>query len=255
MKQRLPRGRKKPPVPSQSFWAQQLRLLRFYLVTGLLVWIPLIVTVWLTWWLFKNLGLGFENAFKAVFEELREVGARYQWLAFLQDIRYRPGMGFFGALFTFLVTGILTRYIVGLRVIHYGERVLARIPFVRNVYRAVQQIRDVFVTQGSVFQSVCIIEYPRKGLYAVAFLTSKEQGVVQDTIGRDLQAVFLPTTPNPTSGYLFYVPTEDITLLDISTEDAMKLIVSGGAYLPHRIEPEEVIPPVQPAKKRTHTTA
>lgn len=254
MKKGLPRGRQKTPVPSQSFWAQQLRLLRFYLVTGLLVWIPLIVTLWLTWWLFKNLGLGFENAFKAVFEELRDLGERYRWLAFLQDIRYRPGMGFFGALFTFLVTGILTRYIVGLRIIQYGERTLARIPFVRNVYRAVQQIRDVFVTQGTIFQSVCIIEYPRKGLYAVAFLTSKERGIVQDTLGRDLQAVFLPTTPNPTSGYLFYVPVDEITLLDISVEDAMKLIVSGGAYLPRPGTGQE-LPVPEPVTTRASRSA
>jgi uncharacterized membrane protein len=229
-RQPLPRRAK-----SQGFWIQQYRLLRFYLVTGLMVWVPLIVTVWLTWWLFSNVGLGIENVIRTVFEELREFGSKISWLSFLEEVTYKPGMGFIGALFLFLITGILTRYLVGMRMIGYGERILNNIPFVRNVYRAVQQIRDVFVSrEGAVFQEVCVVEYPRKGIYAVAFVTSREDGVIQEKTGQELISVFLPTTPNPTSGFLLYLSAEEVTLLSITVEDAMKMIISGGAYLPEQ---------------------
>jgi len=83
-----------------------------------------------------------------------------------------------------------------------------------------------------VFQEVCLVEYPRKGVHAVAFKTSDEQGVVQASLNQELISVFLPTTPNPTSGFLRYLPKKDVIVLDITVEDAMKLIVSAGAYMP-----------------------
>jgi uncharacterized membrane protein len=212
-----------------------LRVLRFYLVTGLLVWIPLIVTLWLTWWLFKNVGLGLENLIKNGYSALNNLGQSdtYTWLAFLQKIKYRPGIGFIIAVALFFTTGFLTRNLVGRRVIRAGERIMDRIPLVSKIYRAVQQIRDVFVSrEGTVFQQVCLVEYPRKGVYAVAFITSRDQGAVHDVVDKQLYSVFVPTTPNPTSGFLLYLSPEEITILDISVEEAMKLIISAGAYLP-----------------------
>ena len=217
----------------RSFIRQYLRALRFYLVTGLLVWIPLIVTVWLTWWLFKNVGLGLENLIKSGYSAFNGLGQSRPWLEFLPEIKYRPGIGFLIAIALFFTTGVLTRYLVGRRVIGAGERILDRIPLVSKLYRAVQQIRDVFVSrEGTVFQQVCIVEYPRKDVYAVGFVTSTEHGIVHDAVDKQLHSVFVPTTPNPTSGFLLYFSPEEITLLDISVEDAMKLIISGGAYLP-----------------------
>ena len=216
-----------------SFIRQYLRALRFYLVTGLLVWIPLIVTLWLTWWLFKNVGLGLENLIKSAYLAVNDLGQRIPWLGFLPEIEYKPGFGFLIAIALFLTTGFLTRNLVGRRVIRAGERIMDRIPLVSKIYRAVQQIRDVFVSrEGTVFQQVCIVEYPRKGVYAVGFITSSEQGIVHDAVDKKLHSVFVPTTPNPTSGFLLYFSPEEIIPLDISVEDAMKLIISGGAYLP-----------------------
>ena len=234
------------PVPEKrasgrkrnTFLRRYLRVLRFYLITGLLVWIPLIVTVWLTWWLFKNVGLGLENLIKNGYSALNHLGqddsgqAR-PWLGFLTELQYKPGFGFLIAVALFLTTGFLTRNLVGRRVIGAGERIMDRIPLVSKIYRAVQQIRDVFVSrEGTVFQEVCLVEYPRKGVYAVAFITSKEQGVVHDVVDKQLYSVFVPTTPNPTSGFLLYLNPEEITILDIGVEEAMKLIISAGAYLP-----------------------
>jgi uncharacterized membrane protein len=116
---------------------------------------------------------------------------------------------------------------------------VGKIPLISRVYLAVQQIRDVFVNrEGAVFQQVVLLEYPRKGIQAVGFVTSDEQGIVQETTGKTLWAVFVPTTPNPTSGFLLYLPPDDLIPLDMSVEDAMKLIVSGGAYIPGVTKPE-----------------
>lgn len=232
----------KKEKPPQGFWAQYFKALRFYLVTGLMVWTPLIVTVWLTWWLFKRVGVGVNNVLMGLYDFLNRVGERVQFLGFLQDLEYRNQYGFLIPLALFLVTGFLTRYLVGRRIIYYGELILNRIPFIRTVYRAVQQIRDVFVNrEGTVFQSVCAIEYPRKGVYAIGFVTSDDQGVIQEIIGKELIAVFMPSTPNPTTGFLMYLEPAEVTVLDISIEDAMKLIVSGGAYLPSKTVAGEAV--------------
>ena len=223
----------------QNVWSQVWR----YLVSGLLVWIPLIITVWVTWLVFDKLVFGMERLMRSLFGWLHAIAMRNPRLEFLSDFPYRDGTGFFLAIALFLLTGILARYIVGRKLISSGERILQKIPFISRVYRAVQQIRDTFINrEGAVFQKVCLVDYPRKGMIAVGFVTSHDHGIIQETCARpDLLAIFIPTTPNPTSGFLVYLPEEEVTILDISVEDAMKLIISGGAYAPKRkaAEPEE----------------
>lgn len=218
-----------------GFLRRYFRALRFYLVTGVLVWIPLIVTVWLTWWLFTKVGLSLERFIANGFGWLNNLGARYD-ISILQGFRYHPGAGFLVATALFLTTGFFARNLIGRRFISYGEKILNRIPLIRNVYRAVKQIRDVFVRRdGAVFQRVCLVEYPRKGVFAVAFVTSDEQGIVQEAVGKNMLSIFLPTTPNPTSGFLLYISEDETTPLPVSVEDAMKLIISAGAYLPEKL--------------------
>jgi uncharacterized membrane protein len=214
----------------QQAWSQVWR----YLVSGLLVWIPLIISVWVAWFVFDRIVFGMERLVKSLFGTLNDFGGRYPQFSFFTDWEYRDGTGFMLALALFLGTGVLARYIVGRKIIGFGERLLQRIPFISRVYRAVRQIRDVFISrEGSVFQKVCMVDYPRQGMSAVAFVTSREHGIVQEVLNKpDLVAVFIPTTPNPTSGFLVYLPESEITILDISVEDAMKLIISGGAYVP-----------------------
>lgn len=225
--------KKKEPERARGLLARCWRSLWRHAVAGLLVWIPLIITVWVTWVIARRFGLGIEQLTRGVVERMNIVGRRTPFLVFLTRIRYIPGIGFISAVALFFFTGFLTRYLVGRRLVHYGERLLARIPLISRIYRAVQQIRDVFISrEGAVFQSVCIIEYPRLGAHGLAFVTSTEQGFVQEKLGKKLYAVFVPTTPNPTSGYLLYLPPEQITEIDMSVEDAMKLIISGGAFIP-----------------------
>lgn len=203
------------------------------LVTGILVWVPLIITIWASWLFVTTPVLGLESLIKSLVATLHNLGERYPVLSFLSIVRYRFGSGFLIAIALFWTTGFLTRYLIGRKIIGYGERILNQIPLVSRVYRATRQIRDAFVgRKGAIFQKACLIEYPRPGMVAMAFVMSAEEGIVQHTSGKNLVAVFVPTTPNPTSGYLVYLPPEDITEVDISVEEAMKLIVSGGAYLP-----------------------
>ena len=220
----------------RTYWSHLWRTL----VTGLLVWVPLIITVWLTWLFVSKFVFGVDLMIRYFVEHVVAWGKQKPHLAFLESVRYIRGSGILIVAALFLTTGLLTRHFVGRRIIAIGERVVQVIPLVNRVYRAVQQIRDVFVgRQGAVFQKVCLVEYPRKDMIAVAFVTSGEQGLVQRAVGKELVAVFVPTTPNPTSGYLVYLSPEEVRPLDITVEEAMKLIVSGGAYIPGQGPPPE----------------
>ena len=210
-----------------------LRQLQRYMVTGLLVWVPLLVTMWISWWVISKVGFGINRALKSGWTYVVEKLEALPSLGFFGNFEYSPIMGFLLAILLFLTTGFLTRYLVWRKVIASGETIVAKIPGFSKLYTAVTQIRDVFVRRdGAVFQEVILVEYPRPGLTVVGFITSREQGIVQQAAQKKMIAVFVPTTPNPTSGFLFYVPEDDLIPLDISVEDAMKLIVSGGAFLP-----------------------
>jgi uncharacterized membrane protein len=225
---------------NDNFLKRYFKAIRFYLVTGLMVWIPLIVTVWLTWWLFKNVGLGIENVIEGGYTRLYTFGEEHQKFEFLTTLQYSKGYGFLTSVALFLTTGFFARNLVGQRIIRSTERLVSRVPGFNRIYKAVRQIRDVVVgREGAVFQQVCIIEYPRPGIHVVAFVTSEEKGVVQVATEKTLSAVFVPTTPNPTSGFLLYVPPEEIIIMNIPVEEAMKLIVSGGAYIPGLHDEEE----------------
>jgi len=219
--------------PEQGFIGQYLRALRFYFVTGLLVWVPLIATVWLTWWLFKTVGLGIERLIQNGYGTLNRLGERFESVSFLTDIVYKPGFGILIAIALFLSTGFLARSLVARRLIQTGERIFDRIPLISKIYRSVQQIRDVFVTrEGTIFQKVVLVEYPRKDVWVVGFLTSREQGVIQGSLAARKWAIFVPSIPNPTTGFLLYVSPEEVVETQLSIEEGMKLIISGGAYLP-----------------------
>ena len=202
---------------------------RKYLVTGLMVWVPLIITVWVSWMVVDKVSIGLENLFGKIFVRFH--------------LRYSTGLGLMCAIAIFLATGFIARYWIGRKVISIGEGILEKIPFISRIYSAVRQISEVFMARnGTIFQSVCLIEYPRPGMTTVAFITCTDQGLVQETAEKELISVFVPTTPNPTSGFLLYLTRDQITPLDMKIEEAMKLIVSAGAYLPsqHAIGPDEL---------------
>ena len=129
------------------------------------------------------------------------------------------------------ILGYGSRFVLGRIILGGLERLLDRVPFINTVYRTVKQIVDTFGQQKAVFQR-CLIEYPRKRCYALGFLTSTAMGEIQTRTSEHIVNVFVPTTPNPTSGFLLMLPEKDITRLQMNISDGMKLIISGGAVVP-----------------------
>lgn len=148
-----------------------------------------------------------------------------------------PGLGLIFAIFIIMVIGATTANLFGRSLVSYGESVLDRMPVVRNLYRAIKQIFETVLSQeGNSFQKVGLIEYPRQGLYAIVFISTDTTGEIADKCANDqpMLSVFLPTTPNPTSGYLLFVPSKDVTILDMSVEEGAKLVISAGLVVPEQ---------------------
>lgn len=231
----------KSPVPKPSddyqsvgdFLRVYWRHLRRYVITGMLVWVPFIITLWISWYLIVTFGFGIENSIQKLIAYLNAVGRRVPLLSFLTHFEYYRGLGLLTSFLLFLVTGFLTRYLIMRQVINAGEGLVQRIPVASKVYKATQQIRDVFTArEGGVVQSVVIVEYPGPDMYALGFVISTNtNGPVAKVLGQELVPVFLIFTP-PTAGFLLHFPKHKVTPIDISTEDAMKLMMSGGAFDP-----------------------
>jgi uncharacterized membrane protein len=150
-----------------------------------------------------------------------------------------PSIPFLGTLFTLLLIvliGFIARHVLGGGVIRFWERLMRRVPVASNIYAAVKQLLEAIFGDGSHgrFNRVVLVEYPRKGLYAVAFSTGRAQGIVQETTRETMVNCFLPTTPNPTSGFYLLVPEDELIDVDLSVEDAFKLVMSAGLVTPGR---------------------
>ena len=151
-----------------------------------------------------------------------------------------PGVGLILTLSLIVLIGMATANIVGRRIVAYGDRVFSRTPVIRSIYNAVKQIVDAFASSSDgAFQQVVLVEYPRLGTYAIGFLTSSLKGEVAEYIGADVVAVFIPTTPNPTSGMLILLPRASVHNVNMSVDEGLKLIVSGGVVTP---SPKEASP-------------
>lgn len=189
------------------------RDIKGYFITGLLIIIPLVVTLFI------------------FFEALDQIDKLIPYS--MVGIPRIPGLGIIMVLIIILLTGFATRYYFGQQFIAIGDKLVAQIPIISRVYEAIKQIMQTFFSDDSeIFKKVVLIEYPRKGIYSIGFFTQDTKGIVQDSINEDVVSVFLPTTPNPTSGYLLFVPKSQVTILNLKVEEAMKLIVSGGAIIP-----------------------
>jgi uncharacterized membrane protein len=197
-----------------------LKHLRRYIVAGVLVWLPLGVTIFLI-----------RTLIGVMDRSLLLVPAQYRPDALLGfDI---PGLGLILTVIVLLLTGVLAANIVGRSMVNLWESVLHRIPIVRSVYSASKNFAEVvFSDSNQSFKQVLLIEYPRKGLYSLAFQTSSELGEVQARTGEDVICTFVPTTPNPTSGFIIIVPRRDVVVLDMEVDEALKMIISLGVVVP-----------------------
>jgi uncharacterized membrane protein len=194
--------------------------LRRYLIAGLLVWVPLIVT-----------GLIIKFLVDALDFTILLLPAGWRPEAVLGF--NVPGAGVVFAIVIVFLTGLVVANIVGRRLIDLGEGIVQRIPLVRSIYSAVKQLMQTLLHDGgNSFRRVLLVQYPRKGLWTLGFQTGVGLGEVQQRTERTVLTVFIPTTPNPTSGFVILVPQDEVVELDMSVEDGLKFVMSLGVLVP-----------------------
>ena len=197
-----------------------MKRIRRYIVAGILVWLPIGVTIFLV-----RILIGLLDRTMVLIPQ------KYQPEEFLGFAI--PGLGIVLTIVLLLITGVLAANIVGRSMVGLWESMLERIPVVRSVYSAAKNFAEiVFSDSSQSFKKVLLIEYPRKGLYSLAFQTSSELGEVQGRTGGEVICTFVPTTPNPTSGFIIIVPRKDVIELDMDVDEALKMIISLGVVVP-----------------------
>jgi uncharacterized membrane protein len=219
-----------PAPPKRSFFVR----MRANFLTGLVVIAPVGLTIWLIWSV-----VGWIDGWV-----LPLVPKHYQPDNFVQDLLGLDpsvqidirGIGVVIFLIFTTIVGWMAKGLIGRSLIKFAESLVERTPVVRTIYSGIKQISEtVFAQSERSFEKACIIEYPRKGIWAIGFISTNTKGEIarRGNDGRPMLSVFLPTTPNPTSGFLLFVPEEDVTELDMSVEDAAKLVISAGLVYPN----------------------
>lgn len=203
-----------------------LKTLRKYLVTGLILWIPLVVTFLVVRFLIRFV----DQILLLLPEPLRPENL----LGFSI-----PGLGLLLALAILLGTGLFAANFAGRRLVELGDRIVARIPLVRGIYSGAKQVAEtLFSDHSTAFKRVFLVEYPRRGLWSMCFQTSDLTGEVQHRTTEKVICVFLPTTPNPTSGYLLFVPRDELVALEMKVDEGLRFIISLGVAVPRWTSPE-----------------
>ena len=204
-----------------------------YLIAGLLVWLPLAVTIWV---LQAVLGL-LDGVFGSV------VGATQAVLpstahAPLELLRQIPGLGVIVMLAGLLLTGVFAANIFGQWALRQANQLLSKIPIVKSIYSSVKQVSDtLFSSSGNAFREAVLVQYPRQGSWTIAFVTGKPGGEAAVHLSGDYLSVYVPTTPNPTSGFFLMVPRTDVIALKMSVDEALKYVISMGVVAPPYHQP------------------
>jgi len=194
--------------------------MRKYLVTGLLIWIPLVITLWVL-----NLIVTTMDQSLLLLPE--------EWHPHTILGRDIPGIGMLLTVLIVLVTGLLARNFIGERLVVYWERLLGRIPIVRSIYSSVKQVSDTILSpNGQAFRRAMLVQYPRPGVWTIAFQTGTPAAEIRRHVATDMLSVYVPTTPNPTSGFFLMVPRAETIELNMSVDEALKYVVSMGVVAP-----------------------
>ena len=199
-----------------------------YIIAGLLVWLPLSVTLWL---LTTVLGMvdGLFGWLLSGTQAVLPAGAH----GFLEMLRHVPGLGLLVVGVALLLTGMFAANFVGQWWLRQGGRVLHRIPIVKSIYSSVKQVSDtLFSSSGNAFREAVLVQYPRPGSWTIAFVTGKPGGEAAEHLHADYLSLYVPTTPNPTSGFFLMVPRSDVIELRMSVDEALKYIISMGVVAP-----------------------
>lgn len=191
-----------------------------YFVTGLLIWIPIAITFWVL-----NLIVTTMDQTLLLLPEAIQPETLIGW--------HIPGLGLLLSLLVVLLTGLAAANIIGQRLLRYSEAAFARIPVVKSIYNSVKQVSDTLLSSsGQAFRKALLVEYPRKGCWTIAFQTGTPGGDVSNHLRGDYISVYVPTTPNPTSGFFLMLPRSDVIELDMSVDAALKYVVSMGVAPP-----------------------
>jgi uncharacterized membrane protein len=194
--------------------------MRKYLVTGLLIWIPLVITLWVL------------NLIVTTMDQSLQLLPE-QWHPHILLGRDIPGIGMLLTVLIVVVTGLLARNFIGERLVVYWERLLGRIPIVRSIYSSVKQVSDTILSpNGQAFRRAMLVQYPRPGVWTIAFQTGTPAAEIRRHVATDMLSVYVPTTPNPTSGFFLMVPRAETIELNMSVDEALKYVVSMGVVAP-----------------------
>ena len=201
--------------------------MRKYIITGLLVWLPLAITIWVLSW---ALGL-VSGVFGALLTGMQTVlpVARQP----LEDLRHVPGLGLLILGTIVLLTGMFAANIFGQWALRQWNRLLSHIPIVKNIYSSVKQVSDtLFSSSGNAFREAVLVQYPHQGSWTIAFVTGQPGGEVAEALGDEHVSLYVPTTPNPTSGFFLMMPRSAVRPLAMSVDAALKHIISMGVVAP-----------------------
>jgi len=202
---------------------------RRYFITGLLIWVPLGITLWVL-----SLLIGIMDQSLLL---LPDAFQTRNWLGF-----HLPGLGVILTLIVVFASGIAATNILGQRLWLMWESLLGRIPVVKSVYSSVKQVSDtLFSSTGQAFRKALLVQYPRPGSWTIAFLTGTPGGDVINHLPGEFVSVYVPTTPNPTSGFFLMMPKSDVIELDISVDEALKYIISMGVVTPGTRSPKTIL--------------
>jgi uncharacterized membrane protein len=215
--------------------------LRAYFLTGLVVTAPIVITLWAAWWF---------------------VGLFDTWIKPLIPSYYNPdnylpvsvpGIGLILALLGITMIGALAANLLGRTIFGFGDRILHKTPVVRSIYKGTKQVFEtVFSQTGASFKHIALIEYPRPGMLAPVFVSREIDGAqIGLEAGRKMYAVYMSTTPNPTSGYVYFLDAKDVTILDMPVEDGLKMVISMGLVFPETaVAPALAVPAKKPIRRK-----
>ena len=199
-----------------------------YIIAGLLVWLPLAITIWVLSWLLGTLDSVFSWLLSASQHVLPEAASQS-----IERLRHVPGLGVLLMALGLLLSGIFAANIFGQWALRQWDRVLGKIPIVKSIYNSVKQVSDtLFSSSGNAFREAVLVQYPRQGAWTIAFVTGTPSGEVATHLPGDYVSVYVPTTPNPTSGFFLMMPRADVIALQMSVDEALKYVISMGVVGP-----------------------
>ncbi len=201
-----------------------------YLLTGLLVWLPLTITVWLLTWLVGSLDAMLGSLLGGLSKMSSPAGQSSEFMFELSKIH---GLGVISLVLTLLVTGAFASNVFGKWWLNQWGKLFVRIPIFKTIYVSVKRVSDtLFSTNGNAFRQTLLVQYPRPGVWTLAFQTGEPSGEIETKLGQGFVSVYVPTTPNPTSGFFLLMARSEVIELDIGVDEALTYIISMGAVAP-----------------------